>query len=535
MTAGELISAIRFSTSGQIVSRMFSDKSLTKKAYLNVLASSLDYLARLVVGFVITPLLVAGLGSYFYGTWQILNRLVGYISPTSGRPNQALKWAIAGHQSSLDFEQKRRYVGSAIAVWMLFLPVVTVLGGILGWFAPYWLRTPVEFLWHVRVAAAFLVANLVITSIASIPQSVLIGENLGYKRMGLSAVLVFAGGGLTWFSLYLNLGIVGVSAAALTTTLLGGALFLHIAHNYVQWFGTVKPSSDEKRRFLGLSGWFVGWKLVMYLMLASDVVVLGLLDSVEAVTVYSLTKYAPETLVSIVATIAIGIAPGLGSIVGSGDTKKAALVRGEIMVLSWLLVSGLGSTVLIWNQAFIRLWVGPEYYAGLLPTLLVLVVVVQFVLIRNDSNFIDLTLRLRRKVVMGFLSVTLSIAAAAVLVGYFKLGLVGLCLGIILGRFVLSIGYPVLVGSFLGIKLAAQLKSALRPALATIALYLLLAKMAFESLMPWSVLTGWIGLFLAASATSSVVLLLLFYLGLTGVQRRNILRRILIIFPAISK
>jgi len=35
---------------------------------------------------------------------------------------------------------------------------------------------------------------------------VLTGENLGYKRMGLSAILVFVGGGLTWLALYLKRG-----------------------------------------------------------------------------------------------------------------------------------------------------------------------------------------------------------------------------------------------------------------------------------------------------------------------------------------
>ena len=30
-----------------------------------------------------TPLMVAGLGNYLFGMWQVLNRLVGYITPAS--------------------------------------------------------------------------------------------------------------------------------------------------------------------------------------------------------------------------------------------------------------------------------------------------------------------------------------------------------------------------------------------------------------------------------------------------------------------
>ena len=44
-------------------SGLFSDKGLTKKAYLNALTVMLDYAASLIVGFLVTPLMVAGLGN----------------------------------------------------------------------------------------------------------------------------------------------------------------------------------------------------------------------------------------------------------------------------------------------------------------------------------------------------------------------------------------------------------------------------------------------------------------------------------------
>ena len=96
------------------LSKWLSDESLIKKAYLNTLAAALDYGARLGVSFVITPLLVAGLGDYLYGAWRVLERLIGYISPASGRSTQALKWTLANQQASTDYEEKRRYVGLSL-------------------------------------------------------------------------------------------------------------------------------------------------------------------------------------------------------------------------------------------------------------------------------------------------------------------------------------------------------------------------------------------------------------------------------------
>jgi len=511
----------------KLFSKLLSDESLTKKASLNALAAALDYGARLLVGFVVTPLLVAGLGDFFYGTWQVLLRLVGSISPASGRATQALKWTLASRQASSDYEEKRRYVGSALAVWAFFLPILTVLGGILTWFVPSWIHAPVEFLWDVRMAAGLLVAHLIMTSLVSVPRSVLDGENLGYKRMGLSALLVFVGGGFTCLALYLDTGIIGVAAATLATTLLTGVFFLHVVRTYAPWFGVARPSFAAARKFLGLSWWFLGWNLIRNVMMASDVIVLGVIKSVESVTNYTLTRYAPETLITIVAIMVFGISPGLGGIIGSGNLQKAAHVRGEIMSLTWLIVTVVGSTVLLWNRAFIGLWVGAEHYAGSIPTVLIVLVVMQFVLIRNDANIIDLTLRLRRKVLMGALSVTLSLVAAGVLVGYFRLGIVGLCLGLIAGRSILSVGYPVLIGRFLKVSMSSQLRGVLRPAIVTILLFSLASGLdSFSSGSGWMAVGGWTGLVLSVGATFGVVLFLAFHAGLSDTQRRHIVRRV---------
>ena len=506
---------------------LFSDDSLTKKASLNAIAACLDYAARLLVTFLTTPLLVAGLGDFYFGVWQMLLRLVGYVSPASGRPTQALKMVLANQQSSTDYDKKRRYVGSALAVWAMFLPLTLVLGGLLTWFAPRWVKSPAEYFGHVRFAAALLVVNLAVATLVALPQSVLEGENRAYKRMGLSALLTLLGGGFIWLVLHLKMGIVGVAGATLATTLMTGLFFLQVARTYAPWFGIAMPDFQAARQFLNLSWWFLGWNLIMNLMMASDVVLLGVLDSVGAVTDYSLSKMAPETVITIVAIVAFGIAPGLGSIIGSGSLQRAARVRGEIMSLTWLIVTTLGFTVLLWNRAFIRLWVGAEHYVGTVPSLLIILVIMQFVLIRNDGNFIDLTLRLRHKVLMGGFSVTISLIAAAVLVGYFRLGIVGLSIGLLFGRSILTFGYPMLVGRHLEISLSSQLRAALRPFLVTMLLFTFAS--ALDSLSSAGRMVfrpGWFGLALAVGITSVSSACLAFYIGLSHRQRSSILQRI---------
>ena len=116
-------------TNLKVVSNWLSPQSLTKKASLNAFASAIDYGARVAVEFTLNPLLVAGLGDYLYGLWRVLWRMNGYMLAAGGRSAQALKWAIANQQTSTDYDEKRRFVGNALAVWLLFLPILALVGG----------------------------------------------------------------------------------------------------------------------------------------------------------------------------------------------------------------------------------------------------------------------------------------------------------------------------------------------------------------------------------------------------------------------
>ena len=122
---------------------------LTRRAALNSLAAGIDLVARVAVELVLNPLLVGRLGDHLYGAWRVLWRFTGSLSAVSGRSSQALKWSIANRQGSRDYREKRELVGSAVGVWLLFLPILALIGGGLAWLAPSLLGTSPEFQWKV--------------------------------------------------------------------------------------------------------------------------------------------------------------------------------------------------------------------------------------------------------------------------------------------------------------------------------------------------------------------------------------------------
>jgi O-antigen/teichoic acid export membrane protein len=489
-------------------------KDMSRRASLISVASGLDYLAGIVVQFVINPILVQGLGSYLYGAWRVLYSLNGYLWSAGGRSAQALTWVIAHGQRSMSEDEKRRYVASAIVVWFIFLPFLLLVGGLVSWFAPILLKTPDVYVWDVRVAAALLTADAIALALLSIPRSVLQGENLGYKRMGLSAVLIVASGGFFWLAIWLDTGIVGVAAANAAGTVVTGLLFWQVTRTNVMWFGVARPTRKDIRWFLGLSGWFSAWKFVSELMTAGDVIVLGVFGSAQLVTTYTLTRFVSQALVPLIGVLFEGSSPGLGSILGGGNLVRSRRLRDELMAFSWIVCTALGAALLVWNRSFVGLWVGSRFYAGPTAMLLIVVMVTQFVFIANDARIIDLTLKMRAKVLTGALSATLSVVFAAIAMRIIDDDIVGVCVGIIAGRLILTVAYPALVGRMIEDPPRRQLRAIPRPALTTVAL------LAVTTWLGQHVFThSWVVVVVAGAATAAVAAVVASFLGMSQPQR----------------
>lgn len=458
-TAGE---AAKVSTKPRV-------KGLTHKAYLNAFASLLDATVKGGVMAVVTPMVVNGLGSSLFGVWQILGRLIAYMHAADGRPTQALKWVIANQQVVEDDDVKRRHVGSAMGVWLMFMPVLVVISSALVWISPYITKVPAEMFTTIRLTCGLLVVNFLLIQLVSLPEAVLRGMNLGYKRMGWQSALNVLGGALTVAALYLGSGLIGLAAGQVILATLTGVLFLVVVKKYVPWFGVARPAFSEVRSFLRLSVWWFAWTTVSKFLMASDILILGMVASPSDVATYTLTSFAATTLLSLVTIVLGAITPGLGGVIGQKQYERAAEIRAEMMTISWVLLAAVGSTILLWNRSFIFLWVGPQHYSGFWANLLMVLMIVQLIYIRNDSYIIDLTLQLRDKVLMAIVAAVISIGLSALLIP--RMGIAGMCLGMLIGRMTLNITYPIIINKQLGRARRPQLGPAVRPAVAMILMF----------------------------------------------------------------
>jgi O-antigen/teichoic acid export membrane protein len=496
---------------------------LTRRASFNAAAALLDYTTRIGVGLVVTPLLVSGLGRTLFGVWEMLSRIATYMHATDGRPTEALKLVIAQRQTHPDDEAKRRYLGAALAVWLLVSPVVLATGAALVWIAPKLTKVPPEMATEVRITAALLVLSFMLESLASAPDSILRGMNLAYRRMGLQSLLNIAGGVLAAGAVLAGLGLTGLAGAQIVRAALTGLCFFLLARTFVKWFGAARPHLHEVKSLFGMSVWLSAGNVVSKIGLASDVVILGAVAEPALVATYVLTGYAARVATGMHVLTASAAVPGLGGLLGAGELERARQARAELLLLTWLYVTAIGTTILLWNRAFLSLWVGGENYADGMVNLLIVLVAVQTAFVRVDAYIIDASLRPRKRVLVGALAALVTVGLSIVFTRAY--GLVGLCVAILVGRSVQTLAYPLLARTSLG-----RVRSSLG-ALDTARLVLVTALLFTSAAVLGDRITpgGWVAWTAGVAASVLLISALALLLGLSGSARTVVMRRVQIL------
>src|SRR5690625_759823 len=111
-------------------------ENLKQRAYLNSVTSVLDYGARIVTNFFVTPFLVSGLGSTLFGAWKVLGQFTSYTNLADIKATQVLKWAVAKDRDSISDEELREYVTATFFLVWMFFPLSPVAEVVITWTLP---------------------------------------------------------------------------------------------------------------------------------------------------------------------------------------------------------------------------------------------------------------------------------------------------------------------------------------------------------------------------------------------------------------
>ena len=413
-------------------------ENLKQRAYLNTLSSFIDYVGVQLTGMITSPYIVGGLGSSMYGIWQMLGQMTGYAKMADSRATQVLKWTVAKKKDVADEEELRSDITSALVVTLLSMPVVLIVGGIISWYAPYITKADPAYYNLIRITCSLLNLSLVISRVFDMYEGVLRGMNLGYKRMGFRAGIVVFGGALKILAITQGFGLIGLSVVQVLVTIITGLVFYFIVKRSVGWFGLGKTNRKKVLDFGKLSGWTMANTITDTLITQSDKVLLGFITSSVLVSSYALTTFLALAIQGVLFRVVIGILPGVGKLFGLQEYSKIYRVWRNMNDLIFLMLTASGVAIILFNNSFLNLWVGKGHFAGNLANVLIMIMVMQDTFIKNDGYIIITTLDLKKKVYLTFFSAIIFIALGFALVG--NLGIPGLCISLIGGKFLLFVG-----------------------------------------------------------------------------------------------
>ena len=493
--------------------------TLTRRASLTLLSSALKQVARLIVVLAFFPVIVRGLGPELYGAYAVIQQGVGYLAAADLRAAGTLKFSLATLQHLDDIGQKQRQIGAAVAVWVCTLPLLLALAVLAIFFGPTLIDADANQHDAIRVAIGVVAATLVLDRILSIPAHVLRGVNLDYKSMGLDAGTILVGGFMSAVAIWLDLGLVGVTAAGLAGMLLTNGLRYIVARKHVPWMRPRRPAAGELRSFARMSGWFLIGEVGSLLLLSSEIVIVGLILGTVPAAVYATTQIILRIATGPIVEILASGGPGIALLCARREWDRVNELRLELQRTSIGLMTVIACSVLALNHSFLDLWIGPRYYGG--DALNVWLVAGAFftVLFRTDGVIADAMLSFRNRGVATMLAGAVSIPLTAGL-GQ-RLGLVGIAAGACTGRMFLAGYVPRLISQTTGQPLASVLVPLARP-LATAVAVMVPAYLAEDALKA----STWTSLVLTGVVVSTGSCLAWWVIGLSRLDRARYFVRI---------
>jgi len=427
-------------------SRKSSRDKLVKRGGLNAKSGLILFFINTITAFILNPILVSYFGTYYFGIWKSIEKFLGFAAIADGKGAQALKWTIANYESRDDEAQKKRFIGAAIIVWLIFLPILVTIIGLVAYFSPTLIsNVKTEDAALVMGIITLLGINLIITPLLNISESVLVGTNRGYLGNYIRMVWLMIAFTITYMVVFFKFGLKELAMSIVFVTILRGISYFVVAKKEVSWFAALKPKSEELKSFFKFSSWKLAWSFVARFLMASEIIFLSMLISPSSVSHYVFTAYLVITGVSVASIVSASFNPSVGRLYGNQEYAACRHIVSNLREFILAFSVFVGAGILLLNQSFVTLWAGDGLFLGSVNNLFIVLIMIQLLLIRNEAFLIDLSLDIKLKVLLGVASIVLSSLLAVLGYYYIDASISMIFIGIFTGRLLLLFLFPLMV------------------------------------------------------------------------------------------
>lgn len=264
--------------------------SLPRRFRRNVISSYLTTATLALVGLVMTPVLVRGLGAEGYGIWALVGSLILYFELLEFGLGKAAPKYVAEFAARGDADRLRRAI--ATAFWILVVPglVAILLGAATAAVFPGLFGVSPQL----SSAAQVLVLLVIFDLAVSIPGDTFGGTLMGLQRFDLinaTLIVVAVAQAIAWaIVLASGGGLVMLGVVTVALSLVGQLARYLIVRRLLPGLSLSRRQLDRSlvRPFAGLSAWFALIDVSIVVLSRIDTVVVGLSVGVAAAGIYAI-------------------------------------------------------------------------------------------------------------------------------------------------------------------------------------------------------------------------------------------------------
>jgi O-antigen/teichoic acid export membrane protein len=333
--------------------------------YHNLVFQYLMMAAMIVRGIIIPPLAARFIDHDLLGAWLASGNIVQWIMVSEGGA-----WLYLRQRAALEYGRNRHsdlaaVIGSGGIFLFLLGITIAIIGFILAPMIPVWMHVDPKFSSDMALAFSMTVLGYGIGLYAAIPRAVAHGIQKQFVAntnlliaeicsISASIILLFYGYGI------LALG-VGPLVREGVHNILNWPLFIYMMSKL-----KIKPlfSWDYFKSTSGQIGWTFLNNLSNVLRNSVDALIVSQVFGNSYVLIVEWTKRAWDIFYTLISRATGSFTPALAHLYGEGDLKKFRDISN--MLFSAMAV-GLGVTLgfgQAFNQEFVGLWVGSQFYAG---------------------------------------------------------------------------------------------------------------------------------------------------------------------------
>jgi O-antigen/teichoic acid export membrane protein len=484
----------------------------------NVFCNWASYGVNLVIGLLIGPLVVHRLGNVAYGVWALVGELIGYSFLLEFGVRYAVTRYVARHHALESPRDINRVLTTGFAFTLVSAALVLAAGGVVAYLLPRLFSIPSELVLDARLSLILVSVGIAV----SLPGSLFHGCVTALSRYDLTAIRSAVPNILRalslWYFLTHGYGLLTVAIISTIQTCLAYGLDFVMARQLLPGLGVRREYFHRPtlRSLVSFSVYAFVLSVSSRLIYMTDNVVVGFVLGPAAVTFYAvggqLIGLLRDSLVNITALYA-PLASQMDALKRDDSLRKLFLAGSRIGFL--YILAGVTALTMV-GPRFLGLWMGESFEPRSGPVVILLA-------IEAGCHALALTCGqvlygMNRHKVGAWLWLcngTANLALSTVMIRWWAA--VGVAWGTLIPALIFeAIVLPAFTASILGISPARFYKSVVLRSLLAAAPYAGWLWLLSHGL---GLVRGWTSLTLAVGSGLALYALLVWKVGLDGVER----------------